>query len=99
MRPHCHPVARLAAAHRAVLCSLMEPKSIRAKTTLIYKTELIRDAFELHQQGRSLSASDADRYLLPPALLQQYHQDLKPRPAGGARRAERLARAHAANVS
>ena len=52
----------------------MEPKSIRAKTTLIYKTELIRDAFELHQQGRSLSASDADRYLLPPALLQQYHQ-------------------------
>jgi hypothetical protein len=56
----------------------MEPKSIRAKTTLIYTTQLIADAFESKQRGEELP--DVDAYLLPPALWEQYLADRKPRP-------------------
>ena len=55
----------------------MEPKSIRTPSTLIYSTALIRDAIEAKQSGTELS--EIDSYLLPPALLQHYINERKPR--------------------
>lgn len=56
----------------------MEPKSIRAKTTLIYKTQLVDDALEAKQAGGEVAELDA--YLLPPALWEHYQAERKPRP-------------------
>ena len=65
-------------AHDETTRTLMEPKSIRAPSTLIYSTALIRDATEAKQSGTELS--EIDSYLLPPALLQHYINERKPRP-------------------
>ena len=57
----------------------MEPRSIRAKTTLIYKAQLVDDALEAKQAGGEVA--DLDAYLLPPALWEHYQAERKPRPA------------------